>query len=273
MKGVGMSLARTYVFEKLMFFLRFKDHFARRTNNRLLAAIGRRVADPSDMILTYIPVNADIELPKGTVAPVSIIEHFIEEASCHVSLKKCPCRTEMKCEHYPRDLGCTFIGEGARHIDERMGTRLSKQEALDKLHKASEMGLVSVLGRFKGDAMALGVKDDARLMTICHCCGCCCVSTSLHLASPEVWDVVERLEGTTVTVDGECTGCGACVKSCIFKQVEVVDGVAVIGEGCKGCGRCAVACKSSAITITVDNPAYIEETIKKISSYVDVSAS
>jgi ferredoxin len=268
-----MSFTRSLAFDRLMFFLRFKDHFARQTNNRLFSAIGRRVADPSDMRLTYIPVNADIELPKGTVAPLGIIEHFIEEASCHVSLNKCPCRSEMKCEHFPRTLGCTFIGEGARQIDERVGTRLSKQEALDKLHEASEMGLVSCLGRFKGDALALGVKDDARLMTICHCCACCCVSTSLHLASPEVWDIMVKLEGTTVSVDGECNGCGACVKSCIFKQIELVDEVAVIGEGCKGCGRCATVCRSGAIKITVDNPTYIEETIKMIGGYVDVSAS
>jgi ferredoxin len=266
-----MGFIRREAFERLMFFLRFKDHFARQTNNRLLAAIGRRVMNPANMTLTYIPVNVDIELPPGTVAPISIVEHFIDEAACHVSLDRCPCRTEMKCESFPRSLGCTFIGEGAKQIDPDLGTRITREEARAKLEEASEMGLVSVLGRFKGDALALGVKDDARLMTICHCCPCCCVSTSLHLASPEIRDVLERLEGTTVTVGDECEGCGACAKACVFEQIEIVDGVAVIGDECKGCGRCARVCKTSSITISVDNPEYVQRSIDRIKGYVDVS--
>ncbi|MHB8895532.1 MAG: DUF362 domain-containing protein [Candidatus Geothermincolia bacterium] len=266
-----MGLARGLLFEKMLFVLRFKDHLARRTNNRLFAAIGRRVADPADMTLTCIPVNVDIELPAGTVAPLSIVEHFIGEASCHVSLNECPCRTSLKCESFPRDLGCTFIGEGARQIDPRLGRRLTRAEAHAKVKEASEMGLVPILGRFKGDALALGVKDDARLMTICHCCPCCCVSTSLHLASPEVWNIVEKLEGTTVSVNDDCKGCGACVKACVFHQIEIIDGKAVIGDACKGCGRCATACKAGAIAVAVDNPDYIAQSIARISSYVDVT--
>ena len=267
----GMRFLRRIAFERLQFLLRFKDGIARSTNNRLLAAVGRRIADPAEMSLTCIPVNADIELPPNTVAPVGVVEHFIEQASYHVTLVHCPCRTEMKCDDFPRDFGCTFIGEGARQIDPKVGRRMSREEALGKLRKANEMGLVSTMGRFKGDALALGVKDDARLMTLCHCCPCCCVSTSIHLASPELRDVIVKLEGTSVTVTDECTGCGACVKACIFHAVEVVDGTAVIGGECKGCGRCALACKAGAIKITVDNPDYIRESIERISSLVDVT--
>lgn len=266
-----MGFIRREAFERLMFFLRFKDHLARQSNNRILAAIGRRVIDPSAVTLTYIPVNENIELPPGTVAPVSILEHFIDEADCHVSLLRCPCRTEMKCEEFPRSFGCTFIGEGARKIDPGLGKRITKEEAKAKLDEACEMGLVSVLGRFKGDALALGVKDDARLMTICHCCPCCCVSTSLHLASPEMRDLVVKLEGTTVTVGEGCKGCGACAKACVFEQIEIVDGAAVIGDECKGCGRCARVCKTSSITISVDNPEYVRQSIERIKGYVDVS--
>lgn len=267
-----MGFIRRAAFDGAIFFLRFKDHFARRTNNRVLAAIGKMIADPADMILTSIPVNASIELPPGTVAPIGVVEHFVEEASHHVSLNFCPCRRELKCDEYPRDFGCTFIGEGSRQIDPKMGRHISKEEALDKVRKASDMGLVSTLGRFKGDALALGVKDDARLMTICHCCPCCCVTTSIHLASPELRDVLVRLEGTSVTVDDECNGCGKCARACIFQQIEIVDRKAVIGDECKGCGRCALVCKSGAVKVTVDNPAYIQETIDKISGYVDVTA-
>ncbi|MFH1151396.1 MAG: 4Fe-4S ferredoxin [Actinomycetota bacterium] len=268
-----MGFIRRRAFDAVLLGLRFKDHFARRTNNRLLAAIGRRIVDPADVTLTYVPVNADIELPPGTVAPIRVVEHFLENASYHVSLDFCPCRRELKCEKYPREFGCTFIGEGARQIDPKLGRHIGRQEALDKLREANEMGLVSVLGRFKGDALALGVKDDARLMTICHCCPCCCVTTSIHLASPEMRDVLVRLEGVSVSVSDGCTGCGACVKACIFHQVELVDGIAVIGQECKGCGRCELSCKAGAIKIAVDNPSYVEESIARISSFVDVTGA
>lgn len=266
-----MGVVHRVAFQRLLFLIRFKDHLAKQTNNKVLAAIGRKVVDPADVTLTCIPINADIALPPSTVAPTSIVEHFIEEASYHVSLFKCPCRTEMKCENHPRTFGCTFIGEGATQIDPKLGRHISKEEALEKLGQANEMGLITTLGRFKGDALALGVKDDARLMTICHCCPCCCVTTSIHLASPEMRDTLVKLEGTSVKVTDECKGCGACVDACIFHQITIEDKVAVIGEECKGCGRCARACKTSAIRIEVDNPSYIQQSIDRLSSYVDVT--
>jgi UDP-glucose 4-epimerase len=61
------------------------------------------------------------------------------------------------------------------------------------------------------------------------------------------------------------------VEACIFHQIEMVDGVAVIGEECKGCGRCAAVCKSGSIKIEAENPRYVEETIERINSYVDVT--
>lgn len=266
-----MGIIQRTAYNHLLFLLRFKDHLARRTNNRVLAAIGRRFVDPADISLTCIPVNEEIALPPSTVAPVGVVEHFLESASYHVSMDKCPCRAEMKCDEYPRDFGCTFIGEGARQIDPHLGRRISKEEALAKLEESNRMGLVTTLGRFKGDALALGVKDDARLMTICHCCPCCCLTTSIHLASPELRGTIVKLEGVTVRVGGGCTGCGKCVEACIFHQIEMVDGVAVIGEECKGCGRCAAVCKSGSIKIEAENPRYVEETIERINSYVDVT--
>jgi len=61
------------------------------------------------------------------------------------------------------------------------------------------------------------------------------------------------------------------VKSCVFAQISIVDGKAVIGEECKGCGRCAMACKRDAVTITIDNPDYVEQCIARIGALVEVS--
>jgi UDP-glucose 4-epimerase len=158
-----------------------------------------------------------------------------------------------------------------RGVDPEVGTIVTKEEARDHLRQATEAGLVSCLGRFKGDAIMLGLRDHEKLMTICHCCPCCCISTSMPYAARELRDVLKKLEGVTVEITDECNGCGRCVKYCVFGQIEIVDGRAVVGEECKGCGRCAMECKRDAVKITIDNPDYVEACISRISALVNVT--
>jgi Fe-S-cluster-containing hydrogenase component 2 len=257
-------------FDRLLSLLKYKDLAARSTNWPVVRTIGRVVMPPESMSLTYIPVYESLELPEGTVAPLTVIEHFIREASDHLVLNLCPCRSENDCKDFDPGLGCTFLGPAVRDVDPEVGRIVTMDEALDHLHRATEAGLVSCIGKFKGDAIALGVKDHKRLMTICHCCPCCCVSTSLPFASREVRDILKKLEGVNVEITEECNGCQKCVKYCVFGQMSVVDGRAVVGEECKGCGRCAMVCKRGAVRITVDNPEYVEQCIAHIGALVDV---
>lgn len=51
-------------------------------------------------------------------------------------------------------------------------------------------------------------------------------------------------------VDNElCIGCGACEESCAFGAIEVVDGLAVVGDACTLCGACVDNCEVEALTI------------------------
>jgi len=51
-------------------------------------------------------------------------------------------------------------------------------------------------------------------------------------------------------VDKErCTGCGVCEANCAFGAIEVVDGIAVVGEACTLCGACVESCEFEALTI------------------------
>jgi NAD-dependent dihydropyrimidine dehydrogenase PreA subunit len=147
---------------------------------------------------------------------------------------------------------------------------VSKTEALQHHRKAVEDGLIPVVGKVKIDAIGPGVKDHNRLMTICHCCPCCCITRGVHHAPRDVRDILVRPEGVRVEVTGDCNAYGTCVDVCIFKQMRIIDDVAVVGEECKGCGRCAISCSRDAISITVDNPEYIERCIDRISAYVTV---
>jgi len=258
-------------FDRILSMYRFKDLVFRSTKVPVLKQLGRLAMPPREMTLTYVPVCEDIELPEGTVAPISVIEHFINEASDHLILSRCPCRSGNGCEVAPIDFGCTFLGPAVRTVDPEVGRRVSRAEALEHLREATEMGLVSCVGVFKGDAIMLGVKEHKKLVTVCHCCTCCCISTSMPLASREMRDVLKKMEGVRVEVTDDCNGCGLCVPSCIFGQVRIDDGRAVIGDECKGCGRCAAACKRKAVRVTVDNPDYIQQCIDRINTLVDVN--
>jgi heterodisulfide reductase subunit A-like polyferredoxin len=127
-----------------------------------------------------------------------------------------------------------------------------------------------VVGKVDFDALMLGVKDRNRLMTICQCCPCCCLTTALHYASKNVRDVISRMEGLEVEVTGDCTGCGKCVEACIYKQMSLDGGRAVVGAECKGCGRCAAACAEEAISITMHGSDYLQACIDRIGAAVDV---
>ncbi|RJP30657.1 MAG: 4Fe-4S ferredoxin [Actinobacteria bacterium] len=258
-------------FERILSMYKYKNTVARLSNYPVLKQLGWRHLDMDNTTLTYIPVYENLELPAGTAAPISIIERFIREASHHLILSCCPCRSENQCQDFDPDFGCTFLGPAVLDVDPEVGRLVSMEEALEHLHQATEAGLVSCLGKFKLDAIMLGVRDHNNLMTICHCCPCCCLSTSIPHASRETRDTVVRLDGLSIAVDAEkCNGCGACEKVCMFKQIEVVDKMAVIGEECKGCGRCAMVCKQGAISVTIDDPSYIDACIARIGSKVDV---
>jgi ferredoxin len=259
-------------FDRFLKMYKYKDTAFKMTNYPLLGQLGRNVLDASNTNLTYIPVCENLELPSGVTAPISIIEHFIREASHHVLLSRCPCRSENGCRDYDPYLGCIFLGEAAKDVDPAVGKHVSVDEALEQLRVATDAGLISCLGKFKGDAIMLGVKDHHRLMTICHCCPCCCISTSLHYASKDARDALVKMEGLNLEVlEDRCTGCGKCVKACIFKQITVEDGKAVIGDECKGCGRCAAACKEEAIRISIDDPGYFDACVARIGTRVNIN--
>jgi UDP-glucose 4-epimerase len=250
---------------------KYRDVLLKSLNVPLLGSALKHMMDQKGTVFTYIPVNAALEVSSSVALPITIAEHFIHEASHRVILDYCPCRRAMDCGKYDVNLGCLFMGEGAREIHTpEVGRSAGIVEATGHLHRAVAAGLVPVVGKVKFDAAYLGVKTHHRLMTICFCCSCCCLARGLHYAPRDVRNVMVKLEGVEVKTTGECTGCGACVDVCIFNQRTIVDGRAVTGEECKGCGRCANACPNGAIEIRVENPDYIRQCIDRISAFVDI---
>jgi len=219
-----------------------------------------------------IPINKSLDQPGSMVLPSQVVDYFIEKTNYHWIMHSCICRAAEKCQDYPIDLGCLFLGEAVLGINPQLGRRVTKEEALEHVRRCREAGLVHLIGRNKLDTVWLGVGPGSKLLTICNCCPCCCLWRVLPHVAPSIGDKITRMPGLTVAVSDRCTGCGTCTRDvCFVNAIQLVNQRAVISDECRGCGRCVSICPQEAIEISIDNDQFVEELINRLSPLVDVS--
>lgn len=237
--------------------------------DRLLFHGDRVIYLPRDGV---VPVNEHIAPADSMALPSQVVERFIEQANTLWVMDRCLCRDAAGCRDYPIDLGCLFMGDAAAGINPALGHPVSREEALAHTRRCRDAGLVHMVGRNKLDTLWLGVGPGQKLLTICHCCPCCCLWRVLPHLAPEISSRVTAMPGVSVQIGPDCTGCGACASVCFVDAITLSGGRAVIGEGCRGCGRCVEACPQGAIELTLDGPV-IERATSAIAAVVDVSPS
>ncbi|KJS20821.1 MAG: electron transfer flavoprotein subunit alpha [Clostridiaceae bacterium BRH_c20a] len=67
---------------------------------------------------------------------------------------------------------------------------------------------------------------------------------------------------TVEVIRKNCIGCGACVQTCPFDALDLVDGIAVVDpEKCTDCGACVAVCPTMALSL--EGYRKPEETVKK----------
>jgi len=251
-----------------------------RAIERLLLDGDRLVYLPRDSVVVVgkdgvVPVGEPVELPGSLALPSQVVEHYIEEAGTLWIMNNCLCRESCDCQDYPIDLGCLFLGEAAAGINPHLGRPVTKAEARAHVQRAREAGLVHLVGRNKLDTVWLGVRPGQRLLTICHCCPCCCLYGILpHMAS-HMAAAVTAMPGVQVRVGDGCAGCGLCAEGVCFvdaiRLVREEGGIrAEIGPGCRGCGRCVEVCPVGAIELSIEDDTYVADTIASLSALVDV---
>ncbi|MBU1672701.1 MAG: 4Fe-4S binding protein [Actinobacteria bacterium] len=225
---------------------------------------------PGNTDMRWVPINQDIETPPGTPLPRDLVDLFIAEASHRVVFDECGCRQAFGCRHYPVDIGCLMMGDGALECSTGPGREVGVEEAREHAARAMSQGLVPMIGAARIDAFLFGVKKERnRLLTLCFCCECCCWMRYQRNSSVASLDQVwPRLEGVRVTVNGSCTGCGVCVDSCYIGAMRVEDGIASMSDHCRACGRCATVCPENAVEISIDDPQFLEKTRERIRGYV-----
>ncbi len=219
--------------------------------------------------MRWLPVNEGIRMHEDAPMPADIIYRFIDEASRRAILNNCECRKVYDCRHHPTDIGCLFLGDSACEGPPGMFREASVEEAREHVGRALEAGLVPMVGKNFIDNVLFGIKERHKLLSICFCCECCCISRYVrHSPSRVIDSTFPRLEGVTVEVTDECTGCGTCVDHCYIQAMHVVGGRAVMAESCRACGRCATACPNHAIRVSIDDPEYLNKCYDQIRSLI-----
>lgn len=67
---------------------------------------------------------------------------------------------------------------------------------------------------------------------------------------------------TVEVIRKNCIGCGACVQTCPFDALELVDGIATVDpDKCTDCGECVAVCPTMALTL--EGKKAPQETVKK----------
>jgi len=248
---------------RVSFIGRFFDHWLFNGDNLMFL--------PDDRSVRRVEVNEPIEMPEEVVLPSQVVDHFIEQANYHWVMDFCLCRSATGCEDYPIELGCLFLGQTAMDINPELGHPVTREEALAHVRRCREAGLVHFVGRNKLDTVWLGIGPGRKLMTVCHCCPCCCLWRVLPHVSERIEAKVTRMPGVTVSVTERCVGCGACTEDvCFMEAIRIEDGRAVISDRCRGCGRCVTGCPHQAIDLTIEGSASVGRAIERIERFVDL---
>ena len=263
MKKISFAEISVFVVNKI-FNWRFwiagltkKSKIAKNLINKMLFEKDEIIVIPNT-----INVNKKIEAEKSEFLPTDVIKDVIRRCDDIVIMDSCLCRTSNNCEDYPQDIGCIFLGPTTKKIPRKICHEATVDEALAQVDEADAAGLSHIIGRNKIDTVWMNVRPGEGLLTICHCCPCCCLWKVYPNLHEDISDKLERLDGITVTYDSnKCKSCMKCLKDvCMFKAIEEKDGKIIIdSNNCKGCGLCVNSCNFGALTID-----YTDETIDNV---------
>jgi len=218
-----------------------------------------------------IQINQPLDHPESMIIPFQVVEHYINKASHHWVMNFCICREGDKCQDYPRDLGCLFLGKPVLQINSKLGRLVTKEEALEHVQRCREAGLVHSIGSNRIDSVWLGISPTEELMTICNCCPCCCLWGLVTELTPKIGDKITNMPGVEVHITDDCTGCGLCQDGvCFADAIHVINGKAQINSACRGCGRCVEICPENAIKLTLNGKEDIEDLLRHLDNLVDL---
>jgi electron transport complex protein RnfB len=189
-----------------------------------------------------IPVEQSV-VPEHHISTYDDVTKIIENAPDPIVIINCVCKQGKKvlgesCSVTDIPDTCMGFGNlGAGYLELGSGRVVSKDEALERLKKYQELGLV------------LQPNNSQDSGFICACCGDCCQNLLMVKQFPRPADYFASNFHAVVDAD-VCEGCGICVERCQMQAVSLVSEKATINyDRCIGCGNCVVTCESGAIQL------------------------
>lgn len=208
-----------------------------------------------------MPLNVDVsDKHRSVIMPIDLIIQELRDADYIAIMKYCVCRTSFKCEHYPAEFGCIFMGPNGRHaVEAGAANEATVEEAIQHVLKAADMGLMGSFDYIEGEQFIWGVQQDEmnEYRMICFCCDCCCLAMNIIKGSQtDMADRCSPVGWTTVVNHDKCVGCGKCASRCPNKAITYrEDGKRITNQDrCLGCGFCKLDCKFDAISIKQTQP-------------------
>lgn len=209
-----------------------------------------------------MPLNVDLtQEAQKTVIPVDLIKMAINKADFIGGMKACLCRDGQNCQDYPHDIACLFLGDSGRTVVKNgLAVEMTKEQALERVERASEYGLVGQSLWVEVEQLIWGFRNDKmdHFLEICFCCPCCCVAMNFARNGNRKIKGRFHPSGWTATVNRDiCVGCGSCLKArCPQDALQIgKDGKLHIDqEVCVGCGICKTKCPQEAIKIKQTMP-------------------
>jgi ferredoxin len=218
-----------------------------------------------------LDINQPIPLIENAFLPSQVLKEIITKSQYHFIMDFCICRKSNDCADYPHDLGCLFLGSGALRISPKLGRSVTVDEALEHTQRCQEAGLVHIIGRNKIDSVWLNTGPKEELLSICHCCPCCCLWKMIPELPDDIGKNFSSMAGVQISYEEElCNGCGLCASGICFVDAIKVDGKAQRDESlCRICGRCAEICPQKAVRIEIDVDA-VKKSVERVEPLVDV---
>ena len=226
--------------------------------------------EPVDMTfadLTCLPPAIQIPGGESYPLPLAVITEIINRSSHRVITRNCSCRTTFECRSYDRNIGCLHIGAATAEEPESVARHVSKEEAIEHVRFALEVGLLPYVGKFDYDNEFWGIWSGEPMFTVCLCCPCCCLSrksyTYLHpVNKPMKFNGLKGLRWKLNPDRCLVEDCASCTRHCPGKALSIVDGKLMYKKDqCILCGECMSRCQRRAITIETDD---LEGTINNL---------
>jgi Pyruvate/2-oxoacid:ferredoxin oxidoreductase delta subunit len=182
----------------------------------------------------------------------------VREATYRAAMNTCICRDAYQCMNYPHDLGCIFLGKGAKIcIDNGIAHEATVEECIERIDKAASLGLPgqSYWIEVEGFLWGFQNEDMDKFLELCFCCSCCCAAEKfMKRADSESRLLFQKSIGYVAYVESTCTRCGECISCCPRLAIQLGIDKVVITEDCGGCGICINKCPSNSLKMILIKP-------------------